>query len=104
MNPGQVSVVQLAMLQQVATSLRWTFAFATMTMTRWPGEMASLKNFYRLIDLKNKMKDGCMPYSPEAGASGVSLEVRYESQVSCGCSLSSFHSQERVVQLSCEQV
>ncbi|KAG1741995.1 P-loop containing nucleoside triphosphate hydrolase protein [Suillus lakei] len=76
MNPSQVSVVQLAMLEQTATRLRWTFNFATFTISLWPGELASLRNFYRLLDLKNKMKDGCMPFPPVAGASGVSLEVR----------------------------
>ncbi|OAX39483.1 P-loop containing nucleoside triphosphate hydrolase protein [Rhizopogon vinicolor AM-OR11-026] len=75
-NPSQVSVVQLAMLEQTASHLRWTFYVATLTISVWPGELASLKNFYRLIDLRNKMKDGNMPYSPAAGASGVSLEVR----------------------------
>ncbi|KAG1849293.1 P-loop containing nucleoside triphosphate hydrolase protein [Suillus subalutaceus] len=76
MNPSQVSVVQLAMLEQTATRLRYTFAFARHIITLWPSELASVKNFYRLLDLKNKMKDGCMPYSPAAGALGVSLEVR----------------------------
>ncbi|KAG2750620.1 P-loop containing nucleoside triphosphate hydrolase protein [Suillus brevipes Sb2] len=76
MNPSQVSVVQLAMLEQATTRLRYTFSFARHILTFWPGELASLKNFYRLLDLENKMKDGCMPYSPAAGASGLSLEVR----------------------------
>ncbi|KAG2750621.1 P-loop containing nucleoside triphosphate hydrolase protein [Suillus brevipes Sb2] len=76
MNPSQVSVVQLAMLEQTATRLRYTFSFARHILTFWPSELASLKNFYRLLDLENKMKDGCMPYSPAAGASGLSLEVR----------------------------
>ncbi|KAG2337958.1 P-loop containing nucleoside triphosphate hydrolase protein [Suillus weaverae] len=76
MNPSQVSVVQLAMLEQTATRLRYTFSFARHIITFWPSELASLKNFYRLLDLENKMKDGCMPYSPAAGALGVSLEVR----------------------------
>ncbi|KAG2366065.1 P-loop containing nucleoside triphosphate hydrolase protein, partial [Suillus spraguei] len=76
MNPSQVSVVQLAMLEQAATHLRYTFYFARHITTFWPSELASLKNFYRVLDLKNKMKDGCMPYSPAAGVLGVSLEVR----------------------------
>ncbi|KAG2062820.1 P-loop containing nucleoside triphosphate hydrolase protein [Suillus decipiens] len=76
MNPSQVSVVQLAMLEQAATQLRYTFYFARHITTFWPSELASLKNFYRVLDLKNKMKDGCMPYSPVAGTLGVSLEVR----------------------------
>jgi hypothetical protein len=91
MNPSQVSVVQLAMLEQTATRLRYTFSFARHIITFWPSEMTSLKNFYRLLDLKNKMKDGCMPYSPPADALGVSLEVRYEFQVLRDCSSSSFH-------------
>ncbi|KAG0698357.1 P-loop containing nucleoside triphosphate hydrolase protein [Suillus ampliporus] len=76
MNPSRVSVVQLAMLEQITARLRWTFHFVTRTITLWPTKLANLKNFYRLIDLRNKMKDGCMPYSPAAGVSGVSLEVR----------------------------
>ncbi|KAG1855124.1 P-loop containing nucleoside triphosphate hydrolase protein [Suillus tomentosus] len=76
MNPSQVSVVQLAMLQQTATRLRYTFIFAKRIITIYPIELAGLNNFYRLLDLKNKMKDGCMPYSPAAGSSGLSLEVR----------------------------
>jgi ABC-type multidrug transport system fused ATPase/permease subunit len=76
MNPSQVSVVQLAMLEQTATRLRYTFSFARHIITFWPSEMTSLKNFYRLLDLKNKMKNGCTPYSPPADALGVSLEVR----------------------------
>ncbi|KAG0701532.1 P-loop containing nucleoside triphosphate hydrolase protein [Suillus ampliporus] len=76
MNPSRVSVVQLAMLEQTAARLRWTFYFATSTITLWPAKLANLKNFYRLIDLRNKMKDGYMPYSPAADVSGVSLEVR----------------------------
>jgi hypothetical protein len=90
MNPSRVSVVQLAMLEQTAIRLRYTFSFARHIITRWPSELASLKNFYRFLDLENKMKDGCMPYSPPAGGPGVSLEVRYESQVLHGCSSSSF--------------
>ncbi|KAG1899781.1 uncharacterized protein F5891DRAFT_1036502 [Suillus fuscotomentosus] len=76
MNPSQVSVVQLAMLEQAATRLRYTFSFAKHIISLYPTELAGLKNFYRLLDLKNKMKDGCMPYSPAAGSSGLSLEVR----------------------------
>ncbi|KAG2366063.1 P-loop containing nucleoside triphosphate hydrolase protein [Suillus spraguei] len=76
MNPSQVSVVQLAMLEQTATRLRYTFSFARHMITVYPSELTSLKNFYRVLDLKNKMKDGCMPYSPAADTSGVSLEVR----------------------------
>ncbi|KAJ8594639.1 P-loop containing nucleoside triphosphate hydrolase protein [Rhizopogon salebrosus TDB-379] len=75
-NPSQVSVVQLAMLEQTTTHIRWTFAVASLAITFWPSELATLRNFYRLIDLSSKMKDGHMPYSPAAGASGVSLEVR----------------------------
>jgi ABC-type multidrug transport system fused ATPase/permease subunit len=90
MNPSQVSVVQLAMLEQATTRLRYTFSFARHILTFWPSELANLKNFYRVLDLENKMKDGCMPYSPADGASGLSLEVRYESQVLCSCSSSSF--------------
>ncbi|KIK41413.1 hypothetical protein CY34DRAFT_806075 [Suillus luteus UH-Slu-Lm8-n1] len=76
MNPSQVSVVQLAMLEQATTRLRYTFSFARHILTFWPSELANLKNFYRVLDLENKMKDGCMPYSPADGASGLSLEVR----------------------------
>ncbi|KAG1727935.1 uncharacterized protein EDB91DRAFT_1162999 [Suillus paluster] len=76
MNPSQVSVVQLAMLEQTSARLRWTFYVATSTIRVWPSRLASLRSVYRLLDLENKMKDGCMPYSPAAGASGVSLEVR----------------------------
>ncbi|KAG2091009.1 P-loop containing nucleoside triphosphate hydrolase protein [Suillus discolor] len=76
MNPSQVSVVQLAMLEQAATRLRYTFSFSKHIISLYPTELAGLKNFYRLLDLKNKMKDGCMPYSPAAGSLGLSLEVR----------------------------
>ncbi|KIK35062.1 hypothetical protein CY34DRAFT_96782 [Suillus luteus UH-Slu-Lm8-n1] len=89
-NPSQVSVVQLAMLEQTTTRLRYTFSFARHILTFWPSELANLKNCYRVLDLENKMKDGCMPYSPATGAPGVSLEVRYESQVLYSCSSSSF--------------
>ncbi|KAG1794733.1 P-loop containing nucleoside triphosphate hydrolase protein [Suillus variegatus] len=76
MNPSQVSVVQLAMLQQTATRIRYTFISVKHIITIYPIELAGLNNFYRLLDLKNKMKDGCMPYSPAVGSSGLSLEVR----------------------------
>jgi ABC-type multidrug transport system fused ATPase/permease subunit len=68
------------MLERTASHLRWTFTIASLAISSWPSELASLKDFYRLIDLKNKMKDGHLPYSPAAGTSGVSLEVRYDSQ------------------------
>ncbi|KAG2135206.1 P-loop containing nucleoside triphosphate hydrolase protein [Suillus bovinus] len=76
MNPSQVSVVQLAMLEQATIRLRYTFSFARHIIHYYPAELASLKNFYTVLDLKNKMKDGSMPYSPAADALGLSLEVR----------------------------
>ncbi|KAG2135205.1 P-loop containing nucleoside triphosphate hydrolase protein [Suillus bovinus] len=76
MNPSQVSVVQLAILEQATTRLRYTFSFARHIIHYYPTELASLKNFYTVLDLKNKMKDGSMPYSPAADALGLSLEVR----------------------------
>ncbi|KAG2091008.1 uncharacterized protein F5147DRAFT_780120 [Suillus discolor] len=89
MNPSQVSVVQLAMLEQAATRLRYTFTFAKHIINFYPTELANLNNFYRLLDLKSKMKDGCMPYSPAAGSFG-SL-VRSSVRISSLCAVALLH-------------
>jgi hypothetical protein len=77
-DPSKLSIAQLAALTQTSASLRFTFSSIGWAMNLWPSMFSRMSNLYAVLDTKNKMKDGEMPF-PRPGyesRKGMGIEVR----------------------------
>ncbi|KAH7912376.1 P-loop containing nucleoside triphosphate hydrolase protein [Hygrophoropsis aurantiaca] len=74
--PAELSLVQLAVLEQTASSLRYTFSVITWKFGTWPGDLSDMKRVYGMLDLQNQMKDGYHPYPPaNCHPKGMELDI-----------------------------
>ncbi|KAG9312733.1 P-loop containing nucleoside triphosphate hydrolase protein [Chiua virens] len=77
-NPSKLSIVQLSVLDSTSTSLGYTFESIRYAIALWPGEFARMRNVYTMLDTKNEIKDGGVPF-PQPGyeaSAGMSIEFR----------------------------
>ncbi|KAH7926141.1 P-loop containing nucleoside triphosphate hydrolase protein [Leucogyrophana mollusca] len=76
--PAELSLIHLAILEQTSISLRYTFSTLMWMSESWPGELSGMKTLYRVLDLKNTMKDGEIPYPPQSQfhEGGMELDIR----------------------------
>jgi len=71
-------MTQLAVLDQVATSLCDTLTSIAWDIDVWPGSFSRMRNVYTALDTKNKMKDGETPFPRPGyeGSAGIGIELR----------------------------
>ncbi|KAF9242086.1 P-loop containing nucleoside triphosphate hydrolase protein [Melanogaster broomeanus] len=77
-DPSKLSIVQLAVLEQTAFSLRYTFSSIAWLASTFPKALSRMEGLYMTLDIQNQMKDGETPY-PRPGSennTGMSLELR----------------------------
>ncbi|KAH0835777.1 P-loop containing nucleoside triphosphate hydrolase protein [Lanmaoa asiatica] len=77
-SPSKLTIIQLAILDQTSTSLRYTFEAIGWAIDLWPGDFSRMRNVYAVLDTKNKTKDGETPF-PRPGfeaSAGMGIEVR----------------------------
>lgn len=76
-NPSNFSVASIAILQQAATSLRWTFGSIFSYGAALPRTISRIGDMYTALDVKPVLKEGSLSYPGEKDVgSGMALEVR----------------------------
>lgn len=79
LNPSKFSISSIAILQQTATSMRWTSDSVVRESNQLARYLNHIRNIYRSLEVDNRIDDGISPY-PSIGEKlhkGMSLEARW---------------------------
>ena len=92
MHPERFSVATLALLQQTAGSLRWTFERLSRQKATMVEDLNYVKGLYEGMTVQNAITFGTLPYPPPSDSEektprGMAIEFRYASYICPSASL-----------------
>lgn len=80
LHPARFTVTSIAILQQSASTLRWSLESVLDSTDSFQRQLTDIKNLYEVSDVVNKISDGTLPYpsSSDKKQTGMAFELRYE--------------------------